>query len=231
MNLTRAIRSFLQAQRRAAGLLAAVLVAACGGGGSAPPAPAPAPPPAPPIVSVYGDSSAAGIALNPRPATELAALLGARVIDYSMPGTTLDQVILRDDDGAAVVLLRHGGAHAAHHGLAGLDAFDASLCALIAQAQATGAQVVLTGLISFAPAPWLPDADNARILAMLDAYDARLRAIAARLNLPFVDLRAVPFAGRADLIDDVHPGQAYSGRLTAAIAATLADVLRHRRTP
>lgn len=219
--LTASIRRAVAALAAALAVLMAALLSACGGGSGAdaPPAPTPI------TLAVYGDSAASGLGLAVRPVPDLARRLGVRAIDYTMPGTTLGQVTLRDDDGAHIILLRHGGAHAAHHGLQGLDEFDRQVTAFIAAGRATGAQVVLTGLISFAPAPWLPDADNARILAMLDAYDARLQAIAARTGAPFINLRAVPFAGRADLIDDVHPGADYSARLTAHIAAVLAPLL------
>jgi YebC/PmpR family DNA-binding regulatory protein len=110
---------------------------------------------------------------------------------------------------ADTVVLRYGGADA----LRGtpLAAFERDLGALAALARVTGKRVLLVGVIETASHD-------------TDAYDLAVERTADALGLGFVDVRSVPFALPDDLADGVHPAQAWSDRITAAI-------VRHLNSP
>jgi hypothetical protein len=111
---------------------------------------------------------------------------------------------------ADTVVIRYGGADA----LRGtpLAAFERDLGALAALARVTGKRVLLVGVIETASHD-------------TDAYDLAVERTADAMGLAFVDVRAVPFALPDDLADGVHPAQAWSDRITAAIVRHLRPLL------
>ena len=202
--------------------LCSVLAALCAGcgGGETPHADAPR------VIEWYGDSLTFGSVAGPSgeltrlavpPVRRAQELLGdtALCVDLSLPGATvrdaLDGVAMMPfgafehhikASAADTVVLRYGGADA----LRGtpLAAFERDLGALAALARVAGKRVLLVGVIN------TPGGET-------DAYDLAVERTADALGLGFVDVRSVPFAFPDDLADGVHPAQAWSDRLTAAI--------------
>ena len=194
--------------------LLAALCAGCGGGDQ------------PRVIEWYGDSLTFGSIAGPSgeltrlavpPVRRAQELLGdtALCVDLSLPGATvrdaLDGVAMMPfgafehhikASAADTVVLRYGGADA----LRGtpLAAFERDLGALAALARVAGKRVLLVGVIN------TPGGET-------DAYDLAVERTADALGLGFVDVRSVPFAFPDDLADGVHPAQAWSDRLTAAI--------------
>lgn len=197
---------------RALFVLLACLLASCGGGGSEP---------VQVRVAFYGDSVTSGDGLSPRPVAEIAALAGVVGIDHSRGGDWACNWTAVVDD-ADVVVLRFAAADAVAHGMAGIDDFEACLVAL---ARSTSKPVILTGTIWTAQPVGMPDAAYATLSQAITAYDARVRAVAQTLRVPFVDIRSLPFAGRQDLRDDVHPSQMYSGRISRLVADSITSIL------
>ena len=207
-------------------ILSAVCAALCGCGGDGAPA-------APALIEFYGDSLTFGSINGPAgsltrldvpPVRRAQELLGsaALCIDLSLPGATVADALAgaammpfgRFADHvkttrASVLVVRYGGADA----LRGtpLAAFERDLGALAALARVTGKRVLLVGVIETASHD-------------TDAYDLAVERTADALGLGFVDVRSVPFALPDDLADGVHPAQAWSDRITAAI-------VRHLNSP
>lgn len=203
--------------------------------------------PSPVQISFYGDSVTRGDGLNPRPVqrcTELAA--GAFVgVDYAMGGMTVEHAsnghpslpyagafgdwILQD--ASAIVVIAHTGASA--FGLGGeIDRYDMLLTAMINQAKSAGKAVVLVGATWVVhPMPGMPDVDSIQVLSNLAAFDDRTEAIAEREGCLFLDVRSVPFGGAFELMDNVHPGQAYSDRVSAYVVAKLLKFLEEKNEP
>ena len=207
-------------------LLCALLAALCAGcgGGDAPVVAAPR------VIEWYGDSLTFGSIAGPSgeltrltvpPVRRAQELLGdaALCVDLSLPGATvrdaLDGVAMMPfgafeqhikASAADTVVLRYGGADA----LRGtpLPDFEHDLGALAALARVSGKRVLLVGVIETASHD-------------TDAYDLAVERTADALGLDFVDVRAVPFAWPDDLADAVHPAQAWSDRITAAIVRHL----------
>lgn len=206
----------------------ASLCAGCGGGDA---------PPALPVVEFYGDSLTFGSISGPageltrldvppvRRAQEL--LVDAAVcVDLSLPGATvrdaLDGVAMMPfgrfaehvaTTTATVLVVRYGGADA----LRGtpLADFERDLAELVRLAQAAGKTVLLVGVI-------------ATTTGATDDYDLIVERTADATGTGFVDVRAVPVTLPDDLADAVHPAQAWSDRMTAAIVRAIndADMLR-----
>ena len=203
--------------------LLAALCAGCGGG-ETPHADAPR------VIEWYGDSLTFGSIAGPSgeltrlavpPVRRAQELLGdtALCVDLSLPGATvrdaLEGVAMMPfgafephikASAADTVVIRYGGADA----LRGtpLAAFERDLGALAALARVTGKRVLLVGVIETASHD-------------TDAYDLAVERTADALGLGFVNVRSVPFALPDDLADGVHPAQAWSDRITAAIVRHL----------
>ena len=202
--------------------LLAALCAGCGGGD--------APAPAPRVIEWYGDSLTFGSIAGPGgeltrlpvpPVRRAQELLGsaALCVDLSLPGATVADALAGvammpfgafgqhiRASAADTVVIRYGGADA----LRGtpLAAFERDLGAMAALARVAGKRVLLVGVIE------TPAADTS-------AYDLAVGRTADALAAGFVDVRAVPYALPDDLADGVHPSQAWSDRLTAAIVQHL----------
>ena len=201
--------------------IALSLLSGCGSGDSVP---------QPMKISVYGDSiSAASPDLNPGFSAELSQLLGLAVTDHARGGGSVRDFSVVDD--TDLVLIRYSGADALHYG--SLDAtqvaiFKSSLVSLIKSAKK---KVVLTGTIRLAPYEQLLDYNYPHDAYLqkvidLDVYDNAVREVSKEMNIPFIDIRLVPFYGREDLRDEVHPNQKYSTRFSNYIAKELIQYLQ-----
>jgi len=206
--------------------LLAVLCAGCGGGSPAEPPAVPAPL----VIEFFGDSltfgsieGAAGelTRLTVPPVRRAQELLGdaAVCVDMSLPGATVGDALAgvammpfgRFADHAAttsasVLVIRYGGADA----LRGtpLADFERDLAAMVSLAQSAGKRVLLVGVI-------------ATTTGATDDYDLAVERVADAHGTEWVDVRAVPYALPGDLADAVHPAQAWSDRITAAIVQAL----------
>ena len=205
--------------------LLAALCAGCGGGD--------APAPAPRVIEWYGDSLTFGSIAGPGgeltrlpvpPVRRAQELLGdgALCVDLSLPGATVRDALAGvammpfgafgqhiRASAADTVVIRYGGADA----LRGtpLPDFERDLSAMVNLAQAAGKTVLLVGVIA------TPGGAT-------DDYDLAVERTADAHGAGFVDVRSVPFALPDDLADGVHPAQAWSDRITAAI-------VRHLNSP
>lgn len=192
-------------------------------------------------ISFYGDSITRGDDLAVRPVvrrTDLA--LGAFVgVDYSWGGSTVQHAATGDPllpytgtfsewikkDTSKIAVIGHAGASALSHADK-IEEYDTLLTVMINQAKATGKTVVLSGMTWVAyPVPGLSDADSTRILAVLATFDDRTEAIAAREGCVFLDLRSLPFSGVVDMLDNVHPNQDYSDRVSAYVTNKLLELI------
>lgn len=226
------------------------LLVACGGGAvSNVPAAAPVPacPRLPALVSCWGDSITSGsIAPSPdvaggtylavRPVERLQQMLAAQAwcIDRGVPALSVEDLwpgwesSVRMDP-AAVLVLRVGGADTL--GGVSVQRFEGLLHELVLTCQRAGKRVVLPGVIHMARKPEWQD----RIGLTAEVYAAKadkaaqmdraVQAVALATGAVHVDVRALPFAGPADIADAVHPAQAYADRCVAAIAAAVRGVL------
>jgi len=211
-------------------ILSAVCAAlcGCGGGEGAPAAPAPR------VIAFYGDSLTFGSINGPAgtltrlavpPVRRAQELLGdaALCVDLSLPGATvrdaLEGVAMMPfgafephikASAADTVVIRYGGADALR-GTPLLE-FERDLGALAALARVAGKRVLLVGVIN------TPGGET-------DDFDLAVERTADAMGLAFVDVRAVPFALPDDLADGVHPAQAWSDRITAAIVRHLRPLL------
>ncbi len=206
--------------------LLAVLCAGCGGGSPAEPPAAPAPR----VIEFYGDSLTFGSIEGPAgtltrlavpPVRRAQELLGtsALCVDLSLPGATVADALAgvammpfgRFADHvattqASVLVIRYGGADALR--AVPLADFERDLAAMVALAQAAGKRVLLVGVIATATGE-------------TDDFDLAVERTADAHGTGFVDVRAVPYTLPDDLADAVHPAQAWSDRITAAIAQAL----------
>lgn len=223
-------------------VLLAMLIG-CGGGGADP---VQAPARAAVCVSFYGDSITSGAIkpapgwLNPRPVARITELAAGALqgVDYSLGGATVQdardgtpgmpfgpfaQAVLADT--SPVVVIRYATANALRFADR-LSEYQRTLAGMVAQARAAGKTVVLAGSAHIAaPMPGLSADDSRQVLANVDAFEVATRAVATQTATPFIDLRAVPFEGAADMVDDVHPNQQYSDRISAHIARELVALL------
>ena len=206
--------------------LCALLAALCAGCGGAGPAPAPAVR----VIEWFGDSLTFGSIAGPSgeltrlsvpPVRRAQELLGASALclDLSLPGATvadaLDGVAMmpfgRFADhvaatAAQTLVIRYGGADAIRG--TPLPDFERDLSALVTLAQAAGKTVWLVGVI-------------ATPTGVTDDFDLAVERTADAFGVGFVNVRAVSVTFPADLADGVHPAQAWSDRLTAAIVRPL----------
>jgi hypothetical protein len=207
------------------GLLAA-LCAGCGGGSPAEPPAVPAPR----VIEFFGDSLTFGSIEGPAgtlsrldvpPVRRAQEFLGdaAVCVDMSLPGATVGDALAgvammpfgRFADHvattqASVLVIRYGGADAIRG--TPLADFERDLAAMVRLAQAAGKRVLLVGVI-------------ATTSGITDPFDLAVERTADAHGTGFVDVRAVPYTLPDDLADDVHPAQAWSDRITAAIAQAL----------
>ena len=207
--------------------LLAALCAGCGGGAG------PAPAPAVRVIEFYGDSLTFGSIAGPSgeltrlgvpPVRRAQELLGdaALCVDLSLPGATAADALAGvammpfgrfaehvASTAAQTLVIRYGGADA----LRGtpLPDFERDLSALVTLAQAADKRVLLVGVI-------------ATTTGATDDYDLIVERTADAFGTGFVDVRAVSVTFPDDLADAVHPAQAWSDRITAAI-------VRHLQTP
>ena len=208
--------------------LCSVLAAMCAGCGSGD---------SPRVIEWYGDSLTFGSVAGPSgeltrlpvpPVRRAQELLGdsALCVDLSLPGATvrdaLDGVAMMPfgrfaehvaATQASVLVVRYGGADALR-GVAVAD-FERDLAELVRLAQAAHKRVLLVGVI-------------ATPTGATDDFDLAVERAADALGAGFVDVRAVPYSLPDDLADAVHPAQAWSDRMTAAIVLAIndADMLR-----
>lgn len=187
-------------------VLTFLFLTACGGGGEPDR-----------TAAVYGDSVVTGRHgvdylrympgnWSPTPVGYLAAQLPS----WSFTDMSYDGARARDANiatGADLVVLQYGLADT--RSSAPSMEFGAAVAALVARAQAQGAQVLIVGL----PHTSVPD------------YTARLndelRRQATTLGVPFVDVAALPFNPATDLADSLHPSEEYSRRISDLVAAVI----------
>ncbi len=217
--------------------LCALLAALCAGcGGDSQPSPLA---PRARIIEFYGDSLTFGSIAGPAgeltrlavpPVRRAQELLGnsALCVDLSLPGATAADALAGvagmpfgpfaghiKVSPASTVVLRYGGADAVRG--TPLADFERDLGAMVTLAQAAGKTVLLVGVIAFHPV-----GDVTQALAdRADEFDLAVERTADALGTGFVDVRAVPVTFPGDLADPVHPAQAWSDRLTAAIVRPL----------
>ncbi len=205
--------------------LCALLAALCAGCGAGP-----APAPAVRVIEFYGDSLTFGSIAGPSgeltrlavpPVRRAQELLGdaALCVDLSLPGATVADALAgvnmmpfgRFADhvaatSAQTLVIRYGGADAIRG--TPLPDFERDLSALVRLAQSAGKTVWLVGVI-------------ATPTGVTDDFDLAVERTADAFGVGFVDVRAVSVTFPADLADGVHPAQAWSDRLTAAIVRPL----------
>jgi acyl-CoA thioesterase-1 len=203
--------------------LLAALCAGCGGG-ETPHADAPR------VIEWYGDSLTFGSIAGPSgeltrlsvpPVRRAQELLGAAAlcVDLSLPGATVADALAgvammpfgRFADhvaatAAQTLVIRYGGADAIRG--TPLPDFERDLSALVTLAQAAGKTVWLVGVI-------------ATPTGVTDDFDLAVERTADAFGVGFVNVRAVSVTFPDDLADGVHPAQAWSDRLTAAIVRPL----------
>jgi hypothetical protein len=180
-------------------------------------------------ITLYGDSILAGVYLNDkgdgqtwtnRPAIEINAHRPKyRVVDASQPGQSLYALTLgvynKPRDTKFVVV---------ESGV--IDSWTAEpvgqrLREVVDFLKAEGRTVIITGYARQAVKTgtffWLTEDQ----LARHDEWNNAARFVAQQTGSEFADWGAVPFNGASDIVDAVHPGQAYSLRLSAALIAAM----------
>ena len=212
----------------------AALCTGCGGGGPSPTVPVP-PEPRAQIIEFYGDSLTFGQVTGQQdqlarlavpPVRRAQELLGdaALCVDLSLPGATVADALNGVDmmpfgrfashvagTSAQTLVIRYGGADSIRG--TPLADFERDLGELVALAQAAGKTVLLVGVI-----PLYLHADITQpMLDSVDDFDAAVEHVADAHGVGYVDVRAVPVTFPGDLADTVHPAQAWSDRITAAI--------------
>ena len=184
----------------------------------------------PRVIEWYGDSLTFGSIAGPSgeltrlavpPVRRAQELLGdtALCVDLSLPGATvrdaLDGVAMMpfgpfakhvQSTQADTLVIRYGGADAIRG--TPLIEFERDLAAMVAAAQAAGKTVLLVGVIATSS-------------GVTDDFDLAVERVADAMGAGFVDVRAVPVSFPGDLADAVHPAQAWSDRITAAIVMAI----------
>lgn len=194
------------------------------------------------LISFYGDSIKRGDGLLVRPVVRRTELsLGAFTgVDFSLGGSTVQDATLGDErlpyrgpfsewikkDPSVIVAIGHAGANALRYPDK-IDEYDELLTAMINQAKASGKVVVLEGMTWVgSPIPDISEEDATRIQKALTDFDARTHTIAIREGCTFLDVRSVVSIGREDMMDQVHPNQSYSDRVSAYVATKLIQVIQ-----
>jgi lysophospholipase L1-like esterase len=102
-----------------------------------------------------------------------------------------------------------------------VESYRADVREAVATVRAAGKQPALRGFNQFAA----NDLMTAQRLQRLDAFQAALRAEAAALGVPFIDVGAVPFFGASDIRPDgLHPTPEYHQRIAQFMAARLGEL-------
>lgn len=167
-------------------------------------------------VTLYGDSILYGTfgatptnRLAEPPAIAIERMRPAYfVVDRTAPGDFLNfrlPKFMRDRIDTPVVVIEHGMNDAGNR-------FDYAepLRSMIRRVQALGKTPIVTGL----------SRPRSGEIGTRDAYDAMARRVAAEEGAIFADWGAVTVVD-ADLADALHPGQAYSNRLTEQLVKAL----------
>jgi acyl-CoA thioesterase-1 len=186
------------------------------------------------VIEFYGDSltfgSIAGRAgelarLSVPPVRRAQEILGdaALCVDLSLPGATVADALAGvammpfgrfadhvSSTSAQTLVVRYGGADAVRG--TPLTDFERDLTTLVHLAQAAGKTVLLVGVI-------------ATPTGVTDDFDLAVERTADALGTGFVNVRAVSVTFPDDLADGVHPAQAWSDRITAAIVRHLRPLL------
>lgn len=194
----------------AAPLIAISMLTGCGGGSDVK------------VVAIYGDSITSGDELTLKPVPEIASMLGMKGLDYSRGGGLVEdhQAV---DKTADLVIIRYAGANALHYGSWNYDNVIKFKQQLKALALTSKVPVIFTGSIRLAKLEEFPEfeypveAYNQKVKDIA-AYEQAVKDVAEELGRPYINLNNVPFSGRKDLRDIVHPNQDYSTRLSRYIA-------------
>lgn len=207
--------------------LCCVLTALCAGcGGGAPAEPAGR------IVEFYGDSLTFGSIEGPAgtltrlavpPVRRAQELLGdsALCVDLSLPGATVADALagvammpfgrfadhVRTTQ-ASTLVIRYGGADALR--AVPLADFERDLETFVTLSQNAGKTVILVGVI-------------VTRTGVTDDYDLAVERVADAKGAGFVDVRVIPVDLDTALADPVHPAQAWSDEMTAAIVRHLLE--------
>ena len=180
----------------------------------------------PRVIEWYGDSLTFGSIAGPSgeltrlavpPVRRAQELLGgaALCVDLSLPGATVRDALEGvpmmpfgpfaqhvQSTRADTLVIRYGGADAIRG--TPLYEFERDLSVLVHLAQDAGKTVLLVGVIAITS-------------GITDPFDLAVERTADATGTGFVDVRAVPVTLPDDLADAVHPAQAWSDRITAAI--------------
>lgn len=213
------------------------LLVACGGGGGGgggvafPVAQAPVAAPAKPVctVTLYGDSilhgtySPDGVALerlSHYPAEEIRAQRPAYTVDdRTKPGQSLLALsyIFANDSRSSRFVVVENGVIDSWYG----DAIGERLKGIVDYIKAEGRIPVITGysrqVVRTDRFAWL----DASQVANHDAWNAAAKYVADQTGAVFADWSSVRFDGEVDIADAVHPAEAYSMRLSAALISAL----------
>lgn len=185
-------------------ILFILFLAACGGGDPAPNR----------VVAIYGDSVVTGRHgvdylrympgnWSPTPVERIAEQLpGWTVIDAGRDGARAQDVSIAP--GADLVVLSYGVTDTRRSTTSA--EFGAAVAALVAQARAQGAQVLIVGL------------PHTSVPGYTSRLDGELRRQAAALGVRFVDVQALPFVAPHDLADSIFPSEGYSRRIGELVA-------------
>ena len=193
------------------------------------------------VIAFYGDSLTFGSIAGP--AGELARLSvppvrraqellgdGALAVDMSLPGATAADALAGvagmpfgpfadhvKTTAATTLVLRYGGADAVRG--VPLPDFERNLSTMVGLAQAAGKTPLLVGVIAFHANGGAMTQD---LVERADEFNAAVKRVAGAYNTGFADVRSVPVTFPDDLADPVHPAQAWSDRITAAIVKHIA---------
>lgn len=191
------------------------------------------------MIEWYGDSLTFGSIAGPAgeltriavpPVRRAQELLGdsALCVDMSLPGATVRDAL----DGvnmmpfgrfaehanlaqADTLVIRYGAADAIRGAL--LADFERNLAHLVMLAQDASKAVLLVGIIDVHEHFDI----TAEMVERLSDFNLAVERVAVARGTGFVDVRAVPVTLPDDLADHVHPAQAWSDRVTAAIVRHL----------
>ena len=116
---------------------------------------------------------------------------------------------------ADTLVIRYGAADAIRGAL--LADFERNLAHLVMLAQDASKAVLLVGIIDVHEHFDI----TAEMVERLSDFNLAVERVAVARGTGFVDVRAVPVTLPDDLADHVHPAQAWSDRVTAAIVRHL----------
>ena len=186
----------------------------------------------PPVVkgkiTLYGNSIAHGgyvgkdglfARLVDYPAQKLARMTGLDVTDASINGDTINRLYLTffsdGHDGEFTVI--EGGINDAM----AKEPIKAALKRMIEHEIKYGRRVILTGLSH----------TNRIDIPMRESHNQDIADLADEYRLPFADWDKIHFVPDDDLMDLIHPTDAYSERLYAAVAGEIIQLQLEDSTP